>query len=123
MLLLPTSVLACRRAVLRAMLLLPTIATVLLSGRGRAIAVLALEGLLCCGQSVKGTRGWSCDTHRCTAHQPANHSSKAATTRRLVAVALIATAVVVASALVVTSAVATAAATTEQSTERAESAA
>lgn len=42
MLLLPTSVLACRRAVLRAMLLLPTIATVLLSGRGRAIAVLAL---------------------------------------------------------------------------------
>ena len=41
MLLLPTSVLACRRAVLRAVLL-ATIATVLLSGRGRAIAVLAL---------------------------------------------------------------------------------
>ena len=81
------------------------------------------EGLLCCGQSVKGTRGWSCNTHRSTAHQSANHSSKAATTRRLVTVALIATTVVVASALVVTSAVATAAATTEQSTERAESAA
>lgn len=42
MLLLPTSVLACRRAVLGAVLLLAAVATVLLSGRGRAIAVLAL---------------------------------------------------------------------------------
>lgn len=80
------------------------------------------EGLLCCGQSVKGTRGWSCITHRSAAHEPANHPSKAAAARRLVAVALIAAAVVVASTLVVVSAVATAA-TTKQSTERAESAA
>lgn len=78
------------------------------------------EGLLCCYLSVKGTRGWSCITHRSTAHQPANHSSKAAAAARgLVAVALIATAVVVASTLVVVSAVATAT-TTKQSTERAE---
>lgn len=81
------------------------------------------EGLLCCGQSVKGRRGWSCITHRSTAHEPTNHSSKAAAARRLVAVALIATTVVVASTLVVVSTVATAAATTKQSTERAESAA
>jgi nicotinamide riboside transporter PnuC len=78
------------------------------------------EGLLCCGQSVKGNRGWSCNTHRSTAHQPSNHSSKTATARRLVAVALIATTVVV---IVIVSAVTTAAATTQQSTERAESAA
>jgi hypothetical protein len=42
MLLLPTPVLAGRRAVLSAVLLLAAVATVLLSGRGRAVAVLAL---------------------------------------------------------------------------------